>query len=64
MAAVLPAPEYPDQASDAELPMISLIDHLASLEGTLLKRVVSALSEKDLKPVLWDSAGMEALVPM
>ncbi len=59
----LPAPDYPGQPSDSSIPMISLIDDLASLEGGLLKRVVPSLAETDLKPVSWDAAGMEVLVP-
>jgi hypothetical protein len=59
----LPAPELAGQFAGTNLPMISLIDELAPLEHDLLKKVVPALANAELKSVTWESAGMEVFVP-
>ena len=59
----LSAPNHPDQSVASDLPMISLIDDLTTLEGGLLRRFVPDLANKALKQVSWDSAGRELQVP-
>jgi heat shock protein HtpX len=58
----LPAPDSPDRL-ESDLPMISLIDGLDSLEAKLLKKFIPALADAELKPMTWDSAGTEVYVP-
>jgi Zn-dependent protease with chaperone function len=49
--------DRPDRA------MISLIDHLETLETRLLKKLVPDAAERDLKPMNWETAGMEVYIP-
>lgn len=59
----LPAPDK-EGSSGNDLPMISLIDDLPTLEGGLLKKYVPALAAADLKPLAWDATGMDVYVPL
>jgi Zn-dependent protease with chaperone function len=60
----LPTPDSDRQAEETDLPMISLIDDLGALEGSLLKRYLPALAKTDLKPLEWEKAGIEVYVPI
>ena len=59
----LPAPVSAKLSDGFDLPMISLIDSLDSLESTLLKKFVPALAKTELKPIEWESAGSEIYIP-
>jgi hypothetical protein len=44
--------------------MISLIDDLAPLETSLLKKLIPAAATADLKPLNWETAGADIYIPM
>lgn len=48
---------------DADLPMISLIGSIGLLEASLVKKVVPAVAAADLKPLNWDTAGIDVYIP-
>jgi hypothetical protein len=45
-------------------PAVSLFEDLAGLEAELLSKLAPALRASELKPVEWDSAGLEVYVPL
>jgi hypothetical protein len=58
-----PAPGFSGESASQELPMISLIDQLPSLEGSLLKKFMPALADVELKSVPWETVAEEVFVP-
>jgi Zn-dependent protease with chaperone function len=60
----LPAPEDSPAESTSSQPMISLIGNLASLEASLLKKLIPAAATADLKPLNWETAGTDIYIPM
>jgi Zn-dependent protease with chaperone function len=59
----LGAADLAGQSSQSDLPTISLLDDLASLEAGLLRKFVPSLATAQLKPLAWESAGIEVYVP-
>jgi len=59
----LPAPESEGPTDQTDLPMISVIDDLAALEASLLKRFMPDLAKTELKPLDWEKAGDEFYIP-
>jgi heat shock protein HtpX len=45
-------------------PAVSLIDHLGPLEADLLRRMIPALKTTELKPMSWETAGVDVYVPL
>lgn len=59
----LPAPEGSVPEPTSGQPMISLIDDLAPLETSLLKKLIPAAAA-ELKPLNWETAGDNIYIPM
>jgi Zn-dependent protease with chaperone function len=59
----LPTPKSSLVDEGSNLPMISFIENLGSLEANLIKRVVPVLATADLKPLNWETAGTEIYIP-
>lgn len=60
----LPVPASSGRANQSNLPAISLIDDLAPLETSLLRKLIPAATKTELKPLDWETAGAEIYVPM
>jgi hypothetical protein len=59
----LSAPALAGETTQSALPAISLLDDLAPLETSLLRKFVPSLATAQLKPLAWESAGIEVYVP-
>jgi heat shock protein HtpX len=59
----LPAPADAGIDSSSSEPMISLIDDLGPLENGLLKKIIPATANLNLKPLNWESDGAGIYVP-
>lgn len=59
----MPAPQNSESQDACDLPMISLIEDVRSLEASLLKKVFPAVAAGDLKPVDWETAGADIYIP-
>jgi len=59
----MPAPQSSGFSDSSNLPMISLIEEVAVLEASLLKKVVPAMASADLKPLNWETAGADIYIP-
>jgi heat shock protein HtpX len=59
----LPAPEFFASEAATDQPMISLIDDISTLESGLLKKIVPVLAAADLKPLSWETAGVDIYIP-